>query len=89
MTVDAVTREELEGTRATLVESIHKAFTDDDRELLLSIKRGSPRWELLNIEGVEILPAVRWKLQNLEKLQERKRAQLVEQLSKVLMRKAN
>jgi predicted nucleotidyltransferase component of viral defense system len=89
MTVDAVTREELESTRENLVQSIHNAFTDDDRELLLSIKRGSPKWELLKIEGVEALPAVRWKLQNLEKLQEKKRAQLIDQLTKVLMKKVN
>lgn len=89
MTIDAVSREELESTRKDLVERIQNAFTDDDRELLLSIKRGSPKWELLKIEGVEALPAVRWKLQNLEKLQEKKRAQLVEQLSKVLMKKGD
>jgi hypothetical protein len=66
---------------------IPRRFTDDDRELLLSIKRGSPNWELLKIDGVEALPAVRWKLQNLEKLQEKKRTQLIEQLTKVLMKK--
>lgn len=88
MTVDTVTREDLESTRKDLVARIHSAFTDDDRELLLSIKRGSPRWDLLQIDGVEALPAVRWKLQNLKTLPEKKRAQLVEQLGKVLMKDA-
>ncbi len=87
MTIDVVTREELESTRVTLVQCIQNGFTEDDRELLLSIKRGSPKWDLLGIDGVEALPAVRWKLQNLEKLQDQKRAQLIEQLSKVLMKK--
>lgn len=89
MTVDAVSREELESTRKDLIERIHNAFSDDDREFLLSIKRGEPKWDLLGISGVESLPAVRWKLQNLEKLQEKKRTQLIEQLTKVLMKKGN
>ena len=67
--------------------SLIHIFTDVDRELLLSIKRGSPKWDLLAIDGVEALPAVRWKLQNLEKLGEKKRDQLIEQLTKLLMKK--
>lgn len=84
MTVDVITREELESTRVTLVECIQNAFTDDDREFLLSIKRGSPKWDLLKIQGIEALPAVRWKLQNLTKLSTEKRNQLLERLSTVL-----
>lgn len=88
MTVDAVSREELESTREKLVQSIHNAFTCDDREFLLSIKRGVPNWELLGIEGVEALPAVRWRLQNLAKLSIEKRNLLLERLSAVLAEKS-
>jgi hypothetical protein len=87
MTIDAVSREELESTRKDLVECIHNAFPDDDRELLISIKRGSPKWDLLKIDGVEALPAVRWKLKDLEKLQERNRDHLIWRLSEVLKKK--
>lgn len=87
MAFDEVTREELETARKSLVECVQNAFNDNDRELLLSIKRGSPKWDLLQIDGVAALPAVRWKLQNLERLGENKRDQLVEQLSKVLSKK--
>lgn len=87
MTLEKVTREELELTREQLIASIQTAFTDDDRELLISIKRGSPKWELLNIDGVESLPAVRWKLQNLAQLSDNKRSQLVQQLIDALNKK--
>ncbi len=87
MTFETVSLQELELTREQLVASIQNAFTDDDRELLISIKRGSPKWQLLKIDGVELLPAVRWKLQNLAKLTESKRAQLLEQLANALNRK--
>jgi predicted nucleotidyltransferase component of viral defense system len=82
MTFDTVTCEELEHTREDLVKHVKSSFTDDDKELLLSIKRGSPKWDLLGIPGVNRLPAVRWKLQNIEKLSERKRQELLERLIK-------
>jgi predicted nucleotidyltransferase component of viral defense system len=84
MTVDTVSQKELEKTREDLVKAIRTAFTDDDKELLLSIKGGKPKWHLLDIKNVEKLPAVRWKLHNLEKLSEPKRNELQERLRKVL-----
>jgi len=89
MTLEAVSCEELESTREQLVKSIRNAFTDEDRKLLLSIKQGLPKWDLLKIDGVEALPAVRWKLLNLEKLGDAKRHQLLERLNKVLMEKTS
>ena len=49
--------------------------------LLLSIKRGEPAWDLLDLKDVDKLPAVRWKLQNLENLKPEKRAELLERLT--------
>lgn len=84
MTFEEVTCEELESTREKLVTVIKSSFTPQDKELLLSIKSGSPNWQLLNIDGVEALPAVQWKVQNLEKLSAEKRHQLLERLAKAL-----
>ncbi len=84
MTFEAVTCDELERTREDLIERIHSAFTDDDKKLLRSIKAGMPDWGLLNIEGVDKLPAVRWKMHNLEKLGPKKREELLERLIRVL-----
>lgn len=84
MTFETVTCDELERTREDLIERIHSSFTDDDKKLLLSIKSGIPDWSLLNIEGVDKLPAVRWKIHNLEKLGQEKREELLERLIRVL-----
>lgn len=84
MTVDQVAPEELEETRKLLIEQIHNAFTDSDRNFLMSIKRGTPQWELLDIPGVDELPAVRWKLQNLGNLKPAKRDELMEKLKTAL-----
>ena len=52
--------------------------------LLISVKRGKPDWTLLDGPGTEALPAVRRRLDNLAKLDERKRRDLLARLQDVL-----
>ena len=52
--------------------------------MLISIKRGEPNWELLGLPGIEGLPAVRWRLENVAKLDPTKRAALEARLRAVL-----
>jgi hypothetical protein len=60
--------EDFEKTREQLLEIIHSNLTDEDRLFLISFKEGNPIWELLNAQNVKELPAIRWKLQNIEVL---------------------
>jgi hypothetical protein len=39
----------------------------EHRRVLLSIKQGEPDWTPLGLPGVELLPAVRWPIENLKK----------------------
>jgi len=41
-------------------------LTEKDREFLLSFKRGGPDWDLLPFPHVGELPAIRWKMVNLD-----------------------
>jgi len=50
----------------------------------LGLKRGEPDWKLLGVPGAEELPAVRWKLQNVAKIDKEKRAELIARLKRVL-----
>ena len=84
MTEEPVLLADLEATREALIASLQAAFTPDDKCFLLSLKRGEPDWKLLNIPGVENLPAVRWKLLNLAKLEPARRAVLLNALERVL-----
>ena len=59
-------------------------FTDSEKKFLLSVKRGEPDWKLFDIEGVEQLPAVQWKLQNIRKMKEQDRNQALARLESVL-----
>lgn len=61
---------ELMATREEIVERMHAAFTDEERAFLLTFKSRKPDWSLLELANVQQLPAVRWKLNNLEKMSE-------------------
>ena len=76
----AVTCEELEETRKTLIAKIAQDLTLPERQFLLSIKGGKPQWDLLGLEGVEKLPAVQWKLLNIGRMAPEKHRQAVRKL---------
>jgi len=80
--------EELLGVRKTLVEEINKRITDDEREFLVSFKEREPKWGLLGVNGASEMPAVKWKLSNLAKMNDEKHKQAVHQLKKVIKREA-
>jgi predicted nucleotidyltransferase component of viral defense system len=84
MTEDPVTLDELLKAREALIGEIVGKMPVDHRKFLLSLKRGEPDWKLLGVTGAEELPAVRWRLQNLEKMDKEKRVALTERLEKVL-----
>lgn len=84
MTNEPVSCEELEQTREDLIQIVHASFQEDDKNFLLSVKRGEPQWNLLPIKDIDQLPAVRWKLMNLARLPESKRSRLLERLNNVL-----
>ena len=68
---------ELLETRDRMINELHAGLDANERRFLLSLVRAQPEWELLGIPHVSELPAVRWKLQNLARLQ-RERAEQFE-----------
>ena len=68
MTIAPFTYADYEVTRERLVREIHACLRPEDRALLLSVKNGEPDWSLFPIAGLERLPAVRWKLANIQTL---------------------
>jgi predicted nucleotidyltransferase component of viral defense system len=84
MTVDPVSYEDLIAARGTLVATLKKELTNDEREFLVSLKAGQPKWNSIGIEGIEKFPAVQWKLMNINKISLKKQKELSEKLSRVL-----
>lgn len=79
-----VSLSELEATREQLVGSINSSLTKQERQFLLTFKRCSPDWTLLGLKDVEHLPAVRWKLHNLRKMNGASHARAVSNLERIL-----
>ena len=71
-------------TRETMIAMIQKILTENDKKFLLSFKSLNPEWSYLGIPGVENLPAVKWKLLNLEKVNNKKKDELFKRLEKFL-----
>lgn len=85
MTREKVTVEELYQARDLLLSRIHELLNDQDKEFLLSIKSGKPNWELSRYPNAVKFPAVQWKIHNLSRMTEDKRASSLNKLEKVLI----
>ena len=84
MVHDSVTLDQLLKAREDLIAAIVGKMPQHHRRFLVSLKRGEPDWALLDLPGAKDLPAVRWKLENLAKLSNEKRAELLKRLKATL-----
>ena len=76
--------EDLLDTRKTLVSLMKESLTNEERNFLISVKKGEPKWDLLGITGVKDLPAVKWKLMNIKRMDKNKHKKALEKLSNYL-----
>ena len=56
-----------------MVDALKNHFTQKDYEFLYSFKSGEPDWSLASNDTLHHLPAVKWKLLNIQKMPEKKR----------------
>jgi hypothetical protein len=83
MTRKPVTLAELEAVRRRLKKELPAALTGNQRKFLPGLVVGEPDWQLMKCPHLSLLPAIRWKLQNLAKLKKsnpRKFSQQAEEL---------
>ncbi len=84
MVITPVSQADLEQARLDLIDQIKNRLTDEDKQFLLSVKNREPNWAYLGLEHISALPAIRWKMQNLAKMDKKKHEQAVAKLEKVL-----
>jgi len=84
MTTEPVDLDSLLEARERMLKILKQDFTDDEKAFLISIKECDPRWEKLGIAGIEKLPGVQWKLANIKKMPDGKRALALAKLKEVL-----
>jgi len=84
MTLQAVSLESMKEVQRRLPGLLVQALDDEEREFLLSMKRGEPEWGLLGLARLEEFPALQWKLINIRKMDVRKRKESLHQLRRAL-----
>ena len=67
MTTDTIRLDTLLEARKKIITDVVGNMPENHKEFLRSFYRRQPDWTLLGIDGVENLPAVRWREFNLEK----------------------
>lgn len=82
MTIDKVSLDKLINTRDTLVETIHRNLNDEDKTFILNFKKGEPNWSYFPVDHVYMLPAIKWKQYNLNKMGIKERNKIIDSLVK-------
>ena len=83
MTQVPFTYTDFEATRNRLIADINAGFTDDDKRFLLSFKNAEPDWQLFPHDTLKDLPAMQWKLSNIQQLKAKNSSKHSEQLTKL------
>ena len=86
MTASETRYDELIAARESLITTLSQQLTQPEKDFLLSLKQGEPQWSLLGLEGIEKLPALQWKLQNIRKLSKGKHVDALARLKAKLGR---
>ncbi len=79
-----VSYQELEKIGKTLPILMLSKLSRNERKFLLSVKLGSPDFSLLSISGLENFPAIKWKIENILKMEPKKRITATEKLKSIL-----
>jgi predicted nucleotidyltransferase component of viral defense system len=86
MTMEKISLDELEQARVDLLSALHSGIGEREKTFLMSFKRGNPQWDLLEVAHAPELPAVRWKLLNLRRMDRDKHREAIDNLERVLER---
>ncbi|MCF7873040.1 MAG: nucleotidyl transferase AbiEii/AbiGii toxin family protein [Candidatus Omnitrophica bacterium] len=80
MTDDNVSYDDLVEVRSVLISLIKEILTQEEKDFLVSFKKGEPNWNQLGVDGVEKLPAVKWKIINIRKMSKEKKSEFFEKM---------
>ncbi len=84
MTSVDVSYQILEKTARELPDQILSRLSQTHRKFLLSVKTGNPEFGLIPVSNLENFPAIQWKVQNILKMEAKKRTAATEKLKSIL-----
>ncbi|MFA4874264.1 MAG: nucleotidyl transferase AbiEii/AbiGii toxin family protein [bacterium] len=79
-----VTCDDLVAVRDRLPQELLRLLTKNERRFLLSVKKGEPEWDLMDIEVLSRLPALQWKIQNVRRMPLEKKKRELKELQRIL-----
>lgn len=84
MTDNVVTLNQLLNTREKLIKTIRGQLSPNEKEFLVSVKEGSPKYDLMPFNDLDRLPALNWKLRNIKLMDKKKHEDMLEKLKQVV-----
>jgi len=84
MTEEKFTYDDHKETFEKLVKIIQASFTEADKDFIIGFHNLNPDWDLLGLKNAKNLPAIKWKLQNLQKLKEQNLEKFNAELDKII-----
>ena len=83
MMFNPISLDELNHARKELVKQLKSDLTEREKQFLISVKSKKPQWDLIEVEHIKDLPAVNWKLLNLEKMSNKSHEEALTKLIKI------
>lgn len=68
-----------------MITTIKELLSEEQKHFLLSFKNKKPEWILSSIQNIEKFPSVKWKLQNLERMNSKKHKIAYDKLKEYLL----
>jgi predicted nucleotidyltransferase component of viral defense system len=84
MTVDPIELADLVDARSELIRTVHALLDERDTQFLIDFKEGHPDWSYFSIAHIKDLPAVKWKMHNLDRVEAGERRRMVDRLRSFL-----
>jgi len=83
MMFSRITVDELNHARKELINRLISDLTENEKQFIISVKSKKPQWDLIDVKHVKDLPAVKWKLINLEKMDKKRHEEALTKLIKI------
>ncbi len=84
MSVMPIRFEELVETRERLINEVNNKLTEKERKFLFLIKEGKPDYTLLPYQNLDKLPALQWKVLNVQRMNKNKHKEMLGKLRDIL-----
>ncbi len=84
MTETEITAFDLITIFQSFVEELIESLTGEEKKFILSVKLGNPNWSLIPVDEIERLPAIQWKIKNINKMPREKMVVSFDKLKKAL-----